>query len=106
MKEFLLYRFVHSDGSAKEWAYCDLGAGQAEIRWGPRGRLQQSQRKPIEIALDRARKKVRKGYVRIGTVWLDDQGQPTTRKPASQPATPPKPVDLKSLLGGDDGFYF
>jgi hypothetical protein len=40
--------------------------------------------------------------VRIGTVWLDNQGRPV------EPNQPPsaKPVDLKSLLGDDDGFYF
>ena len=102
MKAFLLYRFVHGDGSAKEWAYSDLGHGEAEVRWGPQGRLRQAQVKPITTAWASARQKVRKGYVRIGTVWLDDQGHPV--KPNQPPSV--KPVDLKSLLGDDDGFYF
>ena len=101
MKEFLLYRFVHADGSAKEWAYSDLGHGQAEIRWGPKGQLRQSQVKPITAAWDRAKQKVGKGYVRVGTVWLGDDGHP-----APSPKPTPSPVDLKSLLGSDDGFYF
>ena len=29
MRAFELYRYTHGDGSAKEWAYSDLGHGQA-----------------------------------------------------------------------------
>ena len=46
MKSYELYRFTHPDGTAKEWAWCDLGNGQAEIRWGAADQLRQSQVKP------------------------------------------------------------
>lgn len=112
MRTFELYRFTHEDGTAKDWAYADLGNGQAEIRWGPRSRLRQSQVKPLREAWDRALGKVRKGYVKVGLVTLDTRGIPTPTSPTtSTGATPgkqhvPKPIDLRALLGEGDGFYF
>jgi hypothetical protein len=102
---FELYRYTHPDGTAKEWAYADLGTGQAEIRWGPANQLRNSQIKPLREAWDRALQKVRKGYVKVGLVMLDDQGSRVTPRPRR---FPPKPApDLATLLGSeDDGFYF
>jgi hypothetical protein len=105
MKAFELYRFTHTDGTAKEWGYSDLGNGQAEIRWGPENRLRGHQLKPLREAKERARKKQREGYQEAGTVYLDDSGTRVTLPP-SRP-TPKTPVDIAALLGGDDGgFYF
>ena len=105
MKRFELYRFTHPDGTAKEWAYHDLGNGNAEIRWGPQGQLRQSQIKPLREAWERALQKVRKGYVKAGLVQLDDSGLPV-RPVRTQPKRKPA-VDLSTLLGPeDDGFYF
>ena len=105
MMRFELYRYTHPDGTAKEWAYSDLGTGQAEIRWGPENQLRNSQIKPLREAWDRALQKVRKGYVKVGLVLLDDQGSRVTPRPRR---FPPKPAaDLATLLGpADDGFYF
>jgi hypothetical protein len=105
---FELYRFTHPDGTAKEWAYSDLGNGQAEIRWGPRGQLRQSQVKPLRDVWNRALQKVRKGYVKVGVVMLDAAGTPVKPpRPASFRTTPETAVDLATLLGpADDGFYF
>ena len=47
MRTFQLYRFIHADGTAKDWAYSDLGNGLAEIRWGPANQLRQTQRKKV-----------------------------------------------------------
>ena len=101
MKAFELYRFVHADGTAKEWAYSDLGTGQAEVRWGPEDQLRQSQVKPLWEAQGRAADKLRKGYRHIGTNWLDASGsRVSVLKPTKTP------VDLTPLLGEGDGFYF
>jgi hypothetical protein len=101
MKAFELYRFTHADGTAKEWAYSDLGNGQAEVRWGPEDQLRQSQVKPLREAQGRAADKLRKGYRHIGTNWLNDSGsRVSVLKPTKTP------VDLSQLLGEGDGFYF
>jgi hypothetical protein len=98
---FDLYRFTHADGTAKEWAFRDLGNGQAEICWGPESQLRQSQVKPLHVAQERAREKLRKGYRYIGTVRLDASDSRNNR-----PRQPTTPVDLSALLGTGDGFYF
>ena len=104
MNAFRLYRFTHADGTAKEWAYRDLGDGTAEIRWGPASRLRQAQVKPSAVARARAKEKLRKGYQDVGTVWLDRHGNRAIGpKPLPKPS---QPVDLSTLLGGGEGFYF
>lgn len=112
---YRLYRYEHGDGTAKEWAYADLGNGTARIRWGPAGRLRQTQSKPLSIALERAHEKRLKGYVAVGRADIDTTGavvllsrEPPDHRmpPAVTPA--PKPArDIAALLGADDdGFYF
>jgi hypothetical protein len=105
MKAFELYRYTHTDGTAKEWGYSDLGNGQAEIRWGPENRLRGHQEKSLREARERARKKQREGYRQAGTAWLGETGSRVS-PPSSRP-TRRTPVDIAALLGGDDeGFYF
>ena len=104
MRAFVLYRFTHADGSAKEWGYSDLGNGTAEIRWGRENQLRGQQVKPLREALDRASRKMREGYRQAGTAWLDDAGSRVSVPPARP--TPKTPVDIAALLGSDDGFYF
>jgi hypothetical protein len=114
---YRLFRYDHGDGTAKEWAYADLGNGTARIRWGPAGRLRHTQSKPLRIALERAREKTLKGYVAIGQADIDATGAVALLSregpdhPPALPAAPkpdPKPArDIAALLGGeDDGFYF
>ncbi|SDX37633.1 hypothetical protein [Thiocapsa roseopersicina] len=116
---YRLYRYEHGDGTAKEWAYADLGNGTAQIRWGPAGRLRQTQSKPLPIALERAREKRLKGYVAIGRADIDATGavallsrdgpdQRVTPAGSATPTPAPKPArDIAALLGADDdGFYF
>ena len=105
MRAFELYRFTHPDGSAKEWAYSDLGNGTAEIRWGPEDQLRGFQEKPVREAQGRVAEKLRKGYRFVGTVWLDEHGSRVSVPPARP--TPKTPVDIAALLGGEEGgFYF
>ena len=104
MKAYQLFQFIHADGTAKEWGYCDLGKGQTEIRWGPENQLRQSQVKPAQEARSRAEEKLRKGYHFLGTVYLNTSGSRATPQPS--PPTHRTPVDLAALLGGGEGFYF
>jgi hypothetical protein len=114
---YRLFRYEHGDGTAKEWAYADLGNGTARIRWGPAGRLRQTQSKPLSIALERAHEKRLKGYVAVGRADIDTTGAVVLLSrdgpdhPPALPAAPkpdPTPArDLAALLGADDdGFYF
>ena len=110
MNRFELYRFRHPDGRAKEWAYRELGNGDAEIRWGPQRQLAHAQIKPLRLTLERARAKVRQGYSYVGSVWLDGLGRPSVAPFPTVPATRAShhtAVDLSALLGShDDSFYF
>ncbi len=107
MKQFELYRYTHPDGTAKEWAHSDLGTQKAEIRWGPKNQLRNSQIKPLREAWERALHKVRKGYVKVGLVLLDESGAHIKPTPSNRRNTKPS-VDLSTLLGSenDSGFYF
>ncbi|MEA1048395.1 hypothetical protein U5801_00970 [Lamprobacter modestohalophilus] len=120
MKTFEMYRFTHPDGSSKEWGYCDLQNGQAIVRWGPANALTREHYCTAAKARQKARGKLRKGYVYIGHVALNDHGfrplstaesspdstatPATTAKPTVN--SPNKPIDLSVLLGNDQGFYF
>lgn len=110
MNRFEVYRFLHPDGRAKEWAYRELGNGDAEIRWGPQRHLRQAQIKPLSLTLERARAKVRQGYTYVGSVWLDVLGRPSVAPSptvSDTRASRHTAVDLSVLLGPhDDSFYF
>ncbi|MFB1489326.1 MULTISPECIES: hypothetical protein [unclassified Thiocapsa] len=115
MITFNLYRFGHDDGFAKEWAYADLGNGMAMIRWGPANQLRSKQEKPLALAQQRARQKMRMGYQHLGRVTLNADGirvspaaMPVPSVKTAQPRCDTKPaVDLSTLLGSEnDGFYF
>lgn len=115
MLTFELYHYTQADGSAKEWAYHDLGNGQAIVRWGPANALSRQQHCTAAKARQRAREKLRKGYVHLGQVSLNQHGFRPLSTAASAPdataATATQPVktlvDLSTLLGNDDqGFYF
>ncbi len=130
---FALYRFINPNGTAKEWAYADLGGGRAEVRWGRADHLVGRQEVALQEAKRRADEKERKGYRFVGRAMIGDsgtvthhappsrrdqqtrptlgwQGAPAPAAPTPEPPTPPPaaaPADLAALLGGDnDGFYF
>ena len=70
-----LYRFYHSDGSAKDWAVRDNGDGTVTTRWGKTASTLPSdstRRKPIH---DLIREKTGKGYSCIGIVEMDENGK-------------------------------
>jgi hypothetical protein len=124
VSDFELYRYAHSDGTAKEWAWREESGVGMEVRWGPEGRLVQKatysldQRRPV---MQRALAKQRKGYRFVGWCRIDPSGRPVDmrepdgpqREPAPQPAptrttsTPPVPgIDLSQVETGREDYWF
>jgi len=115
---FELYRFTHTDGTAKEWAWCVQADGIA-VRWGRAGRLVQQARYPLtrraEIE-ERARAKERKGYRYLGRYGIDADGRPvaanaqitqpsrSTPKRTAMPNVPP--IDLSKIETGSEDYWF
>ncbi len=116
-RTYEVLRFTHPDGSAKEWAYAEMGtgAGLYEVRWGKEGHLVQSQVGLSRAAvLKREAEKLSKGYQCVRRRLLNSDGEVRALPHAQcqpRPVLQPKPkqsaVDIAALLGGDeDGFYF
>jgi hypothetical protein len=111
MSDFELYRYAHSDGTAKEWAWREESGVGMEVRWGRAGRLVQKasysldQRRQV---MQRALAKQRKGYRFVGWCRIDPSGRPVDlrepdgpqREPAPQPA-PTRPTSMRPAPGID-----
>ena len=124
MSDFELYRYTHSDGTAKEWAWREEPDLGMEVRWGRAGRLVQKatysldQRRQV---MQRALAKQRKGYRFVGWCRIDPSGRPVDlrephgppREPALRPA-PPRPastrpapgLDLSQVETGREDYWF
>lgn len=74
MDAFDLWRFTHPDGSSKDWAIRRNADGSITTRWGPTGPTlpQASTRCQDKIALEHAKR--RKGYVYVGQVMIETDG--------------------------------
>ncbi len=80
-KCFALYRYSHSDGTAKEWAiYVGSDTLEIEVRFGKAGQLSQQRlidsTDPNAEADRRINEKINKGYRLVGQVGIDHQGRP------------------------------
>lgn len=80
-KCFALYRYSHSDGTAKEWAiYVGSDTKEIEVRFGKVGQLSQQRlidsTDPNAEADRRINEKINKGYRFVGHVGIDHQGRP------------------------------
>ena len=123
MSDFELYRYSHSDGTAKEWAWREESGVGIEVRWGRAGRLVQQATYPLDQrrqVMQRALAKQRKGYRFVGWCRIDPCGRPVDlRDPAVGPrearaATPPRPVstplvpgiDLSQVETGREDYWF
>ena len=125
MSGFELYRFTHSDGTAKDWAWCEHPGVGLEVRWGRAGRLVQKATYPPgkrRMVMERALAKQRKGYCFLGWCRMDSAGRPvdlrrpatpspndhadrpTTPKPSSPPSLPLP--DLSQVETGTDDYWF
>ena len=125
MSGFEIYRFTHSDGTAKDWAWCEHPGVGMEVRWGRAGRLVQKTTYPASkrrTVMERALAKQRKGYCFLGWCQIDSAGRPVDLR---RPATPspnhdadrratPKPLrgpslplpDLSQIETGMDDYWF
>jgi hypothetical protein len=113
---FRLYRYVHPDGAAKDWAW-GVVDGEIAVRWGRAGQLVQQAVYPLaqrERVSARARAKVAKGYRALGEARIDAQGRPVPvtgdpygRKPERAAARPPaQSLDLARLETAGEDFWF
>jgi hypothetical protein len=122
---FELYRYTHSDGTAKDWAWCEHPGKGMEVRWGPAGRLVQKATYPPakrRMVMERALAKQRKGYCFVGWCRIDAAGRPVDLRRPSTPSvnhhadrrTTPKPLskpplplpDLSKIETGTDDYWF
>jgi hypothetical protein len=120
---FELYRYTHSDGTAKDWAWCEHAGKGMEVRWGRAGRLVQEATYPPakrRMVMERALAKQRKGYCFAGWCRIDAAGRPVDlRRPstpngsadrritptaASGPSLPR--IDLSQVETGSDDYWF
>ena len=123
MSGFELYRFTHSDGTAKDWAWCEHPGVGMEVRWGRAGRLVQKTTYPASkrrMVMERALAKQRKGYCFLGWCRIDAAGRPvdlrrpTTPNDATDRRTAPKPssglslplLDLSQIETEMDDYWF
>ena len=111
---FALYRYTFPDGHAKEWALGERADGTLEVRWGHAGHLVQRAVYPVArragLAL-RADAKVRKGYVAVGRVGIDDAGRPVAAidlppRASLRPRSPVPRIDLSALDTGAADYWF
>jgi len=121
---FELYRYTHSDGTAKEWAWREEAGTGMEVRWGREGSLVQRATYPLgqrRQVMQRALAKQRKGYRFVGWCRIDPSGRPVDlrepdgppREPAARPmtpkpaSTPPVPgIDLSQVETGREDYWF
>ena len=122
---FELYRYTHSDGTAKDWAWCEHPDAGMEVRWGRSGKLVQKATYPPakrRMVMERALAKQRKGYCFVGWCRIDAAGRPVdlrrpstpsanhqadrrmTPIPASDPSLPG--IDLSQVETGSDDYRF
>ncbi|MEA3643094.1 MAG: hypothetical protein VBE63_24600, partial [Lamprobacter sp.] len=70
-----LFRYHHTDGTSKDWAYRRLADGDLEICWGRTGQVRQHRQYAARdgtLVLRRAAEKQGKGYVARGEGGLKD----------------------------------
>jgi len=111
---YALYRYTFPDGHAKEWALGERADGQLEVRWGHVGRLVQCEVYPVDRRADLARRvaaKIRKGYVAVGRVGIDDAGRPVAAidpppRASLRPGSPVPRIDLSALDTGAADYWF
>ena len=122
---FELYRYTHSDGTAKDWAWYEHPGVGMEVRWGRTGSLMQKATYPPgkrRMVMERALAKQRKGYRFLGWCRIDAAGQPVDlRRPSTPPVeeamdrrTKPNPEsppsiplpDLSQIETGTDDYWF
>ncbi|MBN2907320.1 MAG: hypothetical protein JXJ18_11480, partial [Rhodobacteraceae bacterium] len=88
---FERYRYVHPDGTAKDWAVRDNGDGTLTTRWGKAGdRLPQRHTRPYRHPGEvnaLIRQKRNKGYCPLDRVRIDKHGRVSAASAEDTPKT-------------------
>jgi len=119
-----LFRYHHTDGASKDWAYRRLADGDLEICWGRTGQVRQHRQYAARdgtLVLRRAAEKQGKGYVALGEAELKDGALVLINTTASitgpipavvhavsrtRQHAVPGPLDLSQIAAGEDDFWF
>jgi hypothetical protein len=100
MANWSLYRYRNPDGSSKDWAVQTNADGSVTTRWGrAASRLPSISTRNGVSQVDIERQKQRKGYVLIGEVTIDHEGNVSFPvqdhpPPRTQPVTVDRPETL------------
>ncbi len=97
MANWALYRYRNPDGSNKDWAVQTHPDGSVSTRWGKSAsRLPGSSTRNGVSQVDIERQKRRKGYVFVGDVTIDAEGNVSVQnsKPSTQSVTADRPESL------------
>ncbi|OAI23976.1 hypothetical protein [Methylomonas koyamae] len=96
MAVWSLFRYCNSDGSSKDWAVITNADGSISTRWGKTAsRLPSINTRTGIRQLDIERQKQAKGYVIVGEVEIDDDGN--IRLPRTVPITPTSSIPLQAV---------
>lgn len=91
-----LFRYRNSDGSSKDWAVTTNADGSISTRWGKTAsRLPSINTRTGIRQYDIERQKQAKGYVFVGEVEIDADGN--IRLPRSAPMADPSPMPLQTI---------
>lgn len=96
MAVWSLFRYRNSDGSSKDWAVITNADGSISTRWGKTAsRLPSINTRTGIRQLDIERQKQAKGYVFVGEVEIDDDGN--IRLPRTVPITPTSSIPPQAI---------
>lgn len=96
MAVWSLFRYRNSDGSSKDWAVITNADGSISTRWGKTAsRLPSINTRTGIRQLDIERQKQAKGYVFVGEVEIDDDGN--IRLPRAVPITPTSSIPPQAI---------
>ncbi len=96
MAVWSLFRYRNSDGSSKDWAVITNADGSISTRWGKTAsRLPSINTRTGIRQLDIERQKHAKGYLFVGEVEIDDDGN--IRLPRTVPITPTSSIPPQAI---------
>lgn len=96
MSVWSLFRYRNSDGSSKDWAVTTNADGSISTRWGKTAsRLPSINTRTGIRQYDIERQKQAKGYVFVGEVEIDTDGN--IRLPRSAPIANPSPIPPQTI---------
>lgn len=98
MTNWSLFRYRNPDGSSKDWAVQTHPDGSVTTRWGKTASRLPGTSTRNGSQVDIERQKRRKGYVLIGEVTIDDEGNVSFPVQNQPPRTQPVTTDMPETL--------